>query len=87
MEGLLFGHPVVAYDYECNAEVVRHEETGLLVPFRDVSALAKAIERALGDEARARELGRQARQSMLEECDISRSTEHRRRFFEQGLTR
>jgi colanic acid/amylovoran biosynthesis glycosyltransferase len=87
VEALLSGRPVVAYDHECNAEVVRDGETGLLVPFRDVDRFAKAIERALGDATLARELGREARQRMLEECAIPRSIEHRRRFFDGCLTR
>jgi hypothetical protein len=61
------------------------EETGLALPILGVSALATAIGRALGDEARARDLGGQARQSMLE-CDISRRIEHLG-FLEQCLTR
>jgi glycosyltransferase involved in cell wall biosynthesis len=87
VEALLSGRPVVAYDHECNAEVVRDGETGLLAPFRDVGALAKAINRVLGDEALARELGRRARQRMLEECALSRTIDHRRRFFERCLKR
>jgi glycosyltransferase involved in cell wall biosynthesis len=87
VEALLSGRPVVAYDHECNAEVVRDRQTGLLVPFRDVAALAQAVGRVLTDVGLARELGQEGRRCMLEECAVERSIEHRRRFFERCLSR
>ncbi len=42
--------PVVASDVEGPREVVRHGETGLLVPPGDPVALAEAIVRVLSDE-------------------------------------
>jgi glycosyltransferase involved in cell wall biosynthesis len=87
VECLLSGRPVVAYNHECNAEVVRHEETGLLVGFRDVDGLVGAIRRILRDPALAARLGRAGRDRMLVETSISRSIESRRRFFEACLAR
>jgi glycosyltransferase involved in cell wall biosynthesis len=86
VEALLSGRPVVAYDHECNAEVIRDRQTGLLVPFRDVGALAQALGRVLAVADLARELGQEGRRRMLDECAIARSIEHRRRFFEQCLS-
>jgi glycosyltransferase involved in cell wall biosynthesis len=40
---------------------VRHEETGLLVPYGDVSALASALAALAADPARVARLGAQAR--------------------------
>jgi len=85
VESLLSGRPVVAYDHECNAEVVRDGETGLLVPFRDVGALVHAARRVLEDPALAARLGAVGRERMLEECSIPASIEHRRRFLEGCL--
>ena len=49
--------PVVASDMEGPREVVRHGETGLLVPPGDPVALAEAIARVLSDEELASALG------------------------------
>jgi len=85
VEALLSGRPVVAYDHECNAEVVRDGRTGLLAPFRDAAALARALGRVLDDDGLARDLGQEGRRRMLDECAPSRSIDHRRRFFELCL--
>ena len=80
VEGLLSGRPVVAYDHECNAEFVRHEDTGWLVPFRDVPRLVETITQVLKDPSGAEKRGRVARQKMLDECRIASSLEHRHQF-------
>ena len=85
IECLLSGRPVVAYEHECNGEVVRNGETGLTVPFRDVVGLAEAIRRIVEDRELAERLGRVGRQKMIEECDINNSIEHRRRFLQKCL--
>jgi len=50
-ESLAVGTAVIATDLEGNPELVRHGETGLLVPARDPAALAHAMETVLGDPA------------------------------------
>jgi glycosyltransferase involved in cell wall biosynthesis len=50
-QALLVGRPVVSFDVDGAREVVDHERTGLLVPPRDVAALAAAIEQLAGDPA------------------------------------
>jgi glycogen synthase len=49
--------PVIAADAGAVPELVRDGENGLLVPFGDVGALARAIERLLDDTELARRLG------------------------------
>ena len=49
--------PVVASDIPGPRELVRHGETGLLVPPRDPGALADAIALILSDEDAARSMG------------------------------
>ncbi len=41
--------PVIATPVGCATLLIRHDETGLIVPTRDVNALADAMERLLAD--------------------------------------
>ena len=60
VEAMATGLPVVAYDRPWARDVVRHGETGLLVPTGDVEALAGAVRSLLDDEGRRRALGEAA---------------------------
>ena len=59
--------PMVAADAPGCREIVRHEETGLLVPVRDAPALAGAIECLLSDSDLRARLGRRARDVVMRE--------------------
>ena len=61
--------PLVTTDVPGCREVVTHEVDGLLVPVKDATALASAIERLHLDPAWARELGLAARARALREFD------------------
>jgi glycosyltransferase involved in cell wall biosynthesis len=61
--------PLVAADVPGCREVVSHEVDGLLVPARDVQALADAIARLHDDEGLAARLGAAARRKALERFD------------------
>jgi glycosyltransferase involved in cell wall biosynthesis len=61
-EAALSGAPIVAYDFEMNPFVVRGDE-GVLVPFRDVDALADGVRRLLDDRDAARGMAARARAS------------------------
>jgi glycosyltransferase involved in cell wall biosynthesis len=62
-EAMSVGTPFVAYDVNYGpAEVIRHEEDGLLVPPDDIDALAAALVRVLGDPSYAAKLGERARE-------------------------
>lgn len=65
-ESLAMETPVVASDAMGNPELVRHEETGLLVPPRDPPAIAAALLRLLADPPWARSLGRAGRRLVRE---------------------
>lgn len=62
VEALAAGRPVVASNVGGLAEIVEHEITGLLVPPRDVEALAEAMIRFVEDPALVEHLGHQGRQ-------------------------
>lgn len=61
LEAAAAGRAMVATDVPGCREIVRHEETGLLVPAQDAPALADAIQRLVNDGTLRRRLGAQAR--------------------------
>jgi glycosyltransferase involved in cell wall biosynthesis len=61
--------PLVTTDVPGCREVVTHEVDGLIVPVKDATALAHAIERLHRDPALARQLGQAARARALREFD------------------
>jgi len=65
MEAHMVGVPVVAMDVGGVSEVVRHGETGLVVPAGDAAAFADALLGLLGDEPRRARFGRAARERAL----------------------
>ena len=66
-EAMAHGRPVVAADVGGLRDLVVHEETGLLVPPRDVVALRAALERLLADPELRRRLGKAGR-ARIAEC-------------------
>ena len=57
LEAMSYQKPVVATKVGGILDIVRHNETGVLVEERDSQALAQAIEAVLTDDSWARELG------------------------------
>jgi glycosyltransferase involved in cell wall biosynthesis len=56
-------------------DLVRHEETGLLVPPREPRALRAALERLLADAELRTRLGEAAREHVAALCDWDRVTD------------
>ena len=73
-EAMAVGVPVVATDVSGIPELVRHEQTGLLAPSRDPTALAAAMLRLLQDRVLARELARRARALLARQFDLWETT-------------
>ena len=69
MEASAMGVPTVATEIRGCREVVRHDENGFLVPLRDPSALAAALDRILSDPALAARLSTRARELAVTEFD------------------
>ena len=61
LEAMAWGLPVVGTDSGGVGETLRDGETGYLVPMRDSSALADAVQTLLDDGERRREMGQAAR--------------------------
>ena len=66
LEAMASGTPVVASAIGGVPEILRHQETGFLVPPGDVEALRERLHQLLGDPDMARRLGANARQDVLE---------------------
>ena len=62
VEAMALGKPVIATRAGGPCEIVVPEETGMLVPPADPSALAAAIRELLSDPARSRRMGEMGRQ-------------------------
>jgi glycosyltransferase involved in cell wall biosynthesis len=72
MEASALGVPVVASDVRGCRQAVENEVTGLLVPVRDPTALAAAIERLARDPAERRRMGVAARAKATTDFDQQR---------------
>ncbi|MCZ2860229.1 glycosyltransferase [Blastococcus sp. VKM Ac-2987] len=72
LEAMALGTPCVATPVTGIPEVLRHEETGLLVPERDPGALAAALDRLLGDAGLRTRLATAARQRIEADFDARR---------------
>lgn len=75
LEAMAVGMPVVATDVAGCRDVVTDGETGLLVPARDVDALAAGLIRLLDDRALAERLGAAAREHCLKHFTLDRCVE------------
>lgn len=87
LEGLALGTPVVATPVTGIPEAVRHEQTGLLVPERDVPALATALGRLLDDADLRCRLAHAGRLHVEEHFDARTNTELLRRRIEATVDR
>jgi glycosyltransferase involved in cell wall biosynthesis len=69
MEAAAMELPVIATDIRGCREVVKHNETGILVPIKDSKALVAAIEHLGQDRVRRIALGRRGRRHILKNFD------------------
>jgi len=77
LEAMAAGRPLIVTDVGGNAEAVIHEESGLVVPPCDPTALAQAMQRLLRDPEECNRLGAAAREravKMFGMADMIRET-------------
>lgn len=72
LEASSMGKPLVATDVPGCREVVKHGETGFLVPPRNPEALAEAIDKLLTDESHARLMGDNGRRMIIDEFAVEK---------------
>ena len=82
VEAMALGTPCVATPVTGIPEVVRHEQTGLIVPERDPASLASALSRVLSTPALARDLSARARRLIEDSFDLNENTAAIREMFE-----
>jgi glycosyltransferase involved in cell wall biosynthesis len=81
LEAMALGTPAVATSVTGIPEVVRHEETGLLIPERRPPQLAAALQRLLDDADLRVKLATAARGFIERQFDIHRNSAQLRDFF------
>lgn len=72
MEAMASGLPVVGTDVQGVSELIRHGETGYLVPSQQPFALADATEALMSDHQQAQRMGAAGRLRVLEHFSIGR---------------
>ncbi len=84
LEAMATGLPVVATTHGGIPEAVTHERTGLLVPERNVDALAAALEQVTADPARLAAMGVAAAAAMREEFEQTRAVANLEGFYDEA---
>lgn len=68
-QALISGVPVISYDVDGAREVVVNDETGVLLPPKDVDGLTRELRRLLADAGLRERLGRTGRQRFTHQFD------------------
>lgn len=65
IEAASYGLPIIMTDVGCAGEVIKNNESGLVIPASDEKELEKAMERLVTDEKLRIELGKNAREAIF----------------------
>jgi glycosyltransferase involved in cell wall biosynthesis len=82
---MAFGLPIVATNEAAIPDILDDGHTGILVPKRDVRALAEALERLLNDAKCRQRMGRAARDDFLARFQFSRFEEQLVRILGEAI--
>ena len=85
MESMAAGKPMVATRVGGNAELIADGETGFLVPPRDPSALADAIQRILEDPVLSKSMGVQAQTRIVNQCSVDAMVHATKRLYDGAV--
>lgn len=83
LEGMAMGKPVVATAVGGSPEIVRHGETGFLVPSGDPAQLAERMAHLLGDAALREQMGRAGRSRVAAQFAMPNLINETSRFYEE----
>jgi glycosyltransferase involved in cell wall biosynthesis len=84
-QALIAGKPVVSYDVDGAREVVISDQTGFLIPPRDVNGLADAMKRLAVDPALRDRLGQEGRRRCTEPFRHEHMTAQLRKLYQDVL--
>ncbi len=85
VEAMACGLPVVSTTVAGIPELVKTGENGVLVPPRDVAALADALAKLLRDPAERARMARAARRTVVEHFDLHAAAQQIARLFEKAV--
>ncbi|RYG65647.1 glycosyltransferase family 1 protein [bacterium] len=83
IESLAAARPVVASAVGGVPRLIQHEQTGLLVPANDPSAVAQSLARVLDNPPEAARWGENGRRKMCDEFDVTRMIEAHRTLYRE----
>jgi len=87
VEAMAAGRPTIATSAGGVLDIIEDQVTGLLVPPKDATALAQAIQKLLGNEEHARIIGQRARQRARERFSVEQHVTAVQRIYQQILSR
>ncbi|MCF8034431.1 MAG: glycosyltransferase [Desulfarculaceae bacterium] len=76
LEAMAAGLPVIATDVGGNSELVKDQHTGLLVGAKDAAGLAGAMQRAVDDPGRLRQMGQAGQSVCLNQFSLQQMVEN-----------
>jgi glycosyltransferase involved in cell wall biosynthesis len=85
IEGAMSGKPIVAYDIEWHSELIKNNETGLLVAKGDIEGAANAILKILDNAELARKMGENARRLAIEKYSLENTSKIKIKCYEELL--
>jgi glycosyltransferase involved in cell wall biosynthesis len=81
LEAAASGLPIIATDVGGTAEILQHQESALLIPPANPTALAEAILRLANDAELRSRLAKKARSQILERFSIETAAENLHAFW------
>jgi glycosyltransferase involved in cell wall biosynthesis len=87
LEAMSAGCAIVASDTAPVREVIKHNETGLLVEFFDLNAIAEKVSFLLNNPTERQRLGESAREFVLRQCDLGGVCSSKQRLWVKDLLR
>ena len=85
LEAMVCGCPIVTTDVPGCRDLIRHEETGLLVRYADVAGLATAMHRMLADRTAALHFGQRAAEEVIDKWHIDATYDAYAALYEEML--
>jgi glycosyltransferase involved in cell wall biosynthesis len=85
IEGMASGLPVIVFDRPPMSQIVEHDQSGVVVPDRDIDALARAIVALAGDPDRRAELGEAAAAAIRRDYDVAKTSRSIERIYHDIL--